>query len=203
MLWSSVSIAGKPVILVVDASGNKGGWEFAFSDRLFSSLARRGLLLKGNGPIHVEEPESLLPHLVPRESFNCILLFASADRAHGEEAQGEKEGRPRAHLASYWAWLNTQVQLHPLLLAACAWESYDPVVSQEILESPDSFAPLALAPQSPVTPREASLFFLKFFTEMDLHSTDSITGRMVWFSHSKAKELLRRRRLTGKVGLRC
>ena len=106
-------------------------------------------------------------------------------------------------MASYWAWLNSQVELPPLVFAACTWESYDPSVSREILESPDTFAPLALAPQSPLTPREASLFLLKFFTELDLHSTDSITGRMVWFSHSKARELLRRRRLAGKVGLRC
>ena len=44
---------------------------------------------------------------------------------------------------------------------------------------------------------------LKFFTEMGLHSSDDITGKMVWFSCSKARELLRRRRLVGKVGVRC
>ena len=194
MLWSSVSIGGKPTILVVDASCNLEGWEFEFCDRLCASMKRRSLLIKGSAPVRVERPEDLLPHLEPQEAFNCILLFG-----HGE---GDHVA-PEAKLSSYWAWVNSHVQLSAKLFAACMWESYDPVVSQEILESPKSFAPLALAPQSLLTPREASLFFLKFFTELDLHSSDSITGRMVWFAGSKAKELLRRRRLTGKFGLRC
>ena len=110
---------------------------------------------------------------------------------------------PGANLASYWSWLNSDVELPTVLFATCTWESYDPAVSKEILECSSSFAPLAIAPQSPLTAREAGLYFLKFFTELDLHSTDKITGRMVWFACSKARELLKRRRLAGKFGLRC
>ena len=194
MLWSSNSIPGKPTILLVDASCNRGGWEFDFCDRLYASMKRRGLLLKVSAPVRVERPEELLPHLEPQHDFNCMLLF---DHGEGEYAA------PETNLTSYWTWLNSRVQPPGLLFAACMWESFDPTVSQEILGSGESFAPLALAPQTPLTPREAGLFFLKFFIELDLHSGDAITGRMVWFACSKARELLRRRRLTGKVGARC
>lgn len=193
MLWSSVSIPGKPTILVVDASCNLGGWEFEFCDRLFATMKRRNLLLQGGTPSRVERPDDLLAHLEPQEAFNCILLFSQADATPLP---------PEATLRNYWEWLNSHIRL-PKLFAACTWERYDPEMSQEILKSPKTFAPLALAPQSPLTPREAGLFSLKFFTEMDLHSSDSVTGKMVWFSCSKARELLRRRRLSGKVGVRC
>ena len=194
MFWSSVSITGRPTILVVDASRNLEGWEFQFCDRLFTSMRRRGLLVHGSVPVRVEAPEALAQHLKPETAFNCILLLG-----HGEGEHVPQE----AKLRSYWAWLNSGVVVGPKLFAACTWESYDPVTSREILESTESFAPLALAPRSPLTPREASLFFLKFFTELDLHSASSITGKMVWFSFSKAKVLLQKRRLMGKVEMRC
>ncbi len=194
MFWSSVSIGGKPTILVVDASRNLEGWEFEFCDRLFTAMRRRGLLVHGNVPVRVEAPEALAQHLKPDTAFNCILLLG-----HGEGERVSQE----AKLRNYWAWLNSGVLLEPKLFAACTWQSYDPVASREILESPKSFAPLALAPQSPLTPREAGLFFLKFFTALELHSASSITGKMVWFSSSKAKVLLQKRRLMGKVEVRC
>jgi hypothetical protein len=156
-------------------------------------MQRRNLLLQGSAPVRAEQPKDLLPYLESQEAFNCVLLLG-----HGDV----EEALPQAKLRNYWDWFNSQVHL-PKLFAACTWESYDPEVSQEILQSPNTFAPLALAPQSPLTPREAGLFILKFFTEMDLHSSNSVTGRMVWFSCSKARELLRRRRLPGKVGVRC
>ncbi len=194
MLWSSVSIAGNPTILVVDASHNLRGWEFEACDHVFSSMKRRRLLLKGSEPVQVECPDDLVPHLEPLDEYNCILLFS-----HGE---GELVASD-SNLRGYWELLNSYCTTSPKLFAACSWDSYDSEVSQEILDSPQSFAPLALAPQSPLTPREGFLFSLKFFTELNLHSEESITGKMVWFSCSKARELLRRRYLSGKVGLRC
>ena len=53
-----------------------------------------------------------------------------------------------------------------------------------------------------MTGREGGLFFLKFFTELHLHSEVDMTGRMAWFSWSKATALLKRRRLKGSFGLR-
>ena len=46
---------------------------------------------------------------------------------------------------------------------------------------------------------------MKFFAEVDMHSesTESMTGKMIWFGHSKAREILRRRKYDGRVGLRC
>ena len=194
MLWSPVSIPGKPTILMVDGSRNLEGWEFQFSDRLYSSMRRRGLFLDGDAPLRPEGPDDLATYLGPQGDFNCILLFCHP----------EGEGTPAgAGLGSYWTWLNSQAKLPPKLFAGCTFGSFDLSVSNEILESEDSFAPLRLAPQSPLSRREASLFFLKFFTELNLHSDDTLTGKMVWFSCSKARELLRRRRLTGQVGMRC
>ena len=194
MLWSSVSIPGKPVILMVDASHDIGGWESEFCDRLFAGMRRRGLQLKESSPVRVEHPEYLMRYLEAQEPVNCVLLFCHLEGDRVASGTG---------LRSYWDWFNSSVTPSPMLFAACAWEEHDPALSQEILESPNSFAPLAIAQQSAIVPRGAGLFFLKFFTELDLHSDESITGRMAWFSCSKARELLKRRRLTDKFGLRC
>ena len=193
-MGSPVSIPGKPTILVVDASSNLEGWESEFCSRLFAAMKKRGLSLTGTGPVATENPQQLAPHVESQEAFNCILLLG-----HGKGDGVE----PGSDIGSYWAWLNAQDGLLPKLVALCTWERYDQSLSHEILESSETFAPLALSPQSPMTPREAGLYFLKFFTELDLHSEGSITGKMVWFSGSKARELLKRRRLTGKVGVRC
>ena len=194
MFWRPITITGRPTLLVIDASCNLGGWENAFCDRIFSIFQRRGLLLKDNALARVQRPSELGPHLQPEEAFNCILLFS-----HGKE----QDGASGAGLKDYWKWFSDHSWTSPKLFAACTWESHDPVVSGEILESPQTFAPLALAAQSPLTPREAGLYFMKFFAEIDLHTSDTLTGRMVWFSASKAKELLRRRSLMGNVGVRC
>ena len=200
MLWSAASIPGRPRVMLVDASGNREGWEREFCQRLFRTMERRGLAMSGHGPV---EPEwrtevHLLPNSASLEAgtgkwpwpwedggVNCLLWFA-----HVPELDG------------HWQRLKLQAP-RSVLLAVVSWDSYDPKVSNEILEGQDTFAPLAVAQQSPLTPREAGLFVLKFFTELELHSTDSITGKIVWFSHSKARELLRRRRLEGRVGVRC
>ncbi len=133
-------------------------------------------------------------YLDDQEAVNSIILFAHT---------GEGLGGGGADFPRYWDWLSSRRDLTPKLFVSCTWEDYDAALSEDILKRPDTVAPLAVVQQSPVTDREAGLFLLKFFTELDLHSTDDITGRMVWFSASKARELLRRRRLTGKFGLRC
>ena len=61
---------------------------------------------------------------------------------------------------------------------------------------------MALAPLSPLTPREGGLFFVKFFTELDLHSLDRISAGIVRFSYAKARHLLDRRHMRGKIGVR-
>ena len=194
MFGSNASIPGRPTILVVDASGDRGGWEADFCNRLFVSLRRRGLRLHGDTPARVASPQALTPHLEPQEAFNCLLLccHGNAEKVSSNVGLGE-----------YWRWLDSCLPPSSKLFAACTWESYDAEASRELLDSAESFAGMALAPESPLIPREAWLFFLKFFTELDLHSTENVTGRMVSFSHLKARELLRRRRLPGKIGVRC
>jgi len=191
-MWSPVTIPGKPSILVVDASRDLEGWEYQFMDRLFDSLKRSGLHLMTDKPLRIEETDELAPHL--SAGFNCLLFFS-----HGE---GEKV-LPGARMKTHWEWLNHHGQFPPMLFAGCVCGTYDAAASHQILKSPQTFAPLALAPSSPLTPREAGLFLLKFFTELNLHSKESVSGKMVWFSSSKARELLRRRRYTGTFGVRC
>jgi hypothetical protein len=191
-MWSSVNIPGKPSVLVVDATRNLEGWEHEFTNRLSSSLRRSGLALLTETPLRIAETRELKPHL--SSAFNCMLFFS-----HG---QGQKVS-PSARMKTHWDWLNTDGQLPVMFFAALMCESYDPEASREILESNPTFAPLAVSPQSPVMPREAGLFLLKFFTELNLHSPESLSGKMVWFSFSKARELLRKRRYTGKFGIRC
>ena len=191
-MWSSIQIPGKPSILLVDATQNVQGFEFEFSDRLFHALKRSGIEMEGDSPLRIHSVETLAPHLQSYEN-NCILLCA----------HGSSELLPLdATLKQYWEWLNSHPVPHKLF-AVCSWQIYDKAVTEEILKAKESFAKIALVPQSELTGREAGLFYLKFFTELSLHTEDHISGKMAWFSFSKAKELLRRRRYTGKFGARC
>ena len=192
-MWSPSVIEAPPVVLLVDASHNLAGWESEFCDRLFTAMARRGLGLVGSGCLRFGGPRQVEAHLPALESGSCVLLVG-----HGEETAPSAA----VELQRYVAWLKANV-VGPKLLAVCSWQNYDPALTEELLKALDDFAPLALAQQSPVTAREAGLFFLKFFSELYLHSEDQISGRMAWFSWSKAKELLARRRLEGRFGLRA
>ena len=194
MLGNSVTIPGKPTILLIDGSRNLEGWESSFCERLFDRLQRRGIHLVADVPVRPAKPSELVSSLDPEDDFNCILLLC-----HGEGERVSQE----AKLSSYWEWLNQYPWENPKLFAALTWQSYDPHASREILESSNSFAPVALAPTSSVTPRLGGLFFVKFFAELHLHSFDSISGGMARFSYAKAKHLLERRGMSGAVGLRC
>lgn len=192
MLWSRITIPGKPQLLVVDGCCNHQGWETEFCSRIFNVLGRKGINLAGEGPLRVDRPQDLSEALQDQGAFNCLFLVG-----HGGQVPEDSK------LSSFWNWLSSHDGLTPKLLAVCTFEDHDPDTSQSVLSAEDSFAQLAVVPQSPLSPRGAGLFFMKFFTELDLHSHDAITGRMVWFSRTKARELLRKRRLPGEIGARC
>lgn len=190
-MFSQTVVPAPPVVLLLDASRNVVGWEAGFCDRLFEAMARRGLAMMGGGALRVDEPSKLEPSLAALERASCLLLVSRGDGSTSSSTE----------IRGYIAWLKTNVA-GPKFLAVCSWQDYNPALTAEILALPEEFAPLALAQQSPITAREAGLFFLKFFTELALHSEKEMTGRMAWFSCSKAKELLKRRRLEGTFGLR-
>ncbi len=192
MLWSQTTIPGKLGLLVIDVCRNDQGWESEFSSRIFNVLRRKGMTLVGEKPTNVDRPQGLSKALPDQSEFNCVFLL-------GHAAQIAEESK----LSGYWASLSSLDGLEPKLLAVCTFEDHDSDTSKSILSAEDSFAQLAVVPQSPLSPRAAGLFFMKFFTELDLHAADAITGRMVWFSHAKARELLKRRRLPGEIGMRC
>ena len=192
-MWSPTVIGSPPVLVLVDASRNLAGWESEFCDRLFNAMTRRGLRLVGSGPLAVDEPRQLAPHLPAIEDASCLLIVG-----HGQPDAPSAAQEMRA----YVAWLKANATGRKLL-AVCSWHDYDPSLAQELLKDPSDFAPLAVVQQSPVTAREAGLFFLKFFTELTLHSESEMSGRMAWFAWSKAKELLSRRRLEGRFAVRA
>ena len=74
---------------------------------------------------------------------------------------------------------------------------------QAHLVTSPNIPPIMIAPTTPTTQRQIGLFYLKFFTELNLHCPDAITGKMAWFAFSKAKELLRRRRYETQFAIRC
>ncbi len=172
-MWSSVTIPGIPRILLADLTEDSQGWEFTFTNRLCLALRKSGLDIE-----RLEKVGEL-----QQSDFNCLLVLAHSH-------------------SNFLDTLRSQ-QLPPYLLAICGTDDFSPQLSESVLKSTPAITPLAIAPLSPVTPREAGLFYLKFFTELKLHSKDDISGKMVWFSFSKAKELLKRRRYTGKYGARC
>lgn len=122
---------------------------------------------------------------------SCIVLI------------GDSDGHPGACLDA-WRWLDANAP-DPTLIVACQLGVPDPALTDAMLNTNPAFAPIALAQQTPVTPRAAALFLMKFLTELHLHTDqgNSISGRMAWFSHRKAAELLKRRRLDATFGLRA
>jgi hypothetical protein len=174
--WSSVSIVGKPQILIMDASQNKNGWESEFCNRLFQSLQLSKLQMYKEVPI-----SDLAPLFSDRNKFNIILLCSH---------------KP----FDIWNQIETETWLSQKMFMLCCWESYDPEISKVVMQSG---AASVIVPESPTTPREAGLFYLKFLTELDLHSADQISGKMIWFSFAKAKELLKKRRYNAKFNVRC
>jgi len=194
VLWSQITIPGKPRILIVDGTRNTQGWENEFADRILTVLKRKGLDLVGDVPLQPSKPQDLNVVLDCQDSFNCLFLLC-----HGKDADVPEDTK----LAAYWASLSKRGTLTPKLLAVCCWETPGPETGESILDARDSFAQIALVPGSALSQRAAGLFYLKFFTELDLHADDSIMGKMVWFSHAKAREILKRRSLPGEIKMRC
>lgn len=176
-MWSSVSIPGVPRILMADTTQNRQGWEHAFSDRLYQSLKKSGLHMEADVPLHTGGNQ------LSEYQFNSLLIFAHSPKDVLETLRSQN--------------------LSPYLLAICSTDGFDAESGESILKSNPAIAPIIIVPLSAMSTREAGLFYLKFFTELKLHSRDSISGKMVWFSLSKAKELLKRRRYTAKFGVRC
>ncbi len=189
--WSDVTVPGRPHVLTIDACADANGWEADSANRVVASIVRRDIPVVSGGPTAITDPDQIAQALAGNDDFNSILLFVRADQGPG--------------VAPFWEALRSELQGEEKLLAVCTWDSSDESTAREILESPETFAHIAIAQQTPLTVRGAGLFFMKFFAEVDLHSetTESMTGKMIWFGHSKALEILRRRKYDGRVGLRC
>jgi hypothetical protein len=190
LFWSEVTVQGRPRVLVIDAVADRYGWEAEATQRIAASLVRRDIPVVGGAPVVVAGSDDISTAIKSAHDFNCIFLAARADKS---PSSGE-----------CWSALQASLSGETKLFAMCTWDSADPDISSEVLVGEETFAPVAVVQQEPMTGRGASLFFMKFFAELDMHSesTNSMSGKMVWFGHSKAREIMRRRRYAGRVGLR-
>ena len=194
LFWSEITIPGEPKVMFIDACQNVQGWETDFGDRTAKVLMRKDTKLLEDRVIRINNRSEILPKLLEKDSFNTIFLLCH---------EGESGISQELQLKNLWDWIVKSAQLPPKLFVACTCDYVEAKVSESILENKDTFSQLALVPQLQLPIRSAGLFFMKFFSELQLHAEESITGKMVWFSHSKAREILRRRNLSGKVGLKC
>ena len=194
MFWTQITIPGRPKLLVIDIQTGHPRPDENLCDKIFNVLSRKGVPLSSKEPSRVSEPDQLAETITTNLDFNCMLLVCESDLQNTHPTYTPKD---------YWNWLSTYRGLPAVLLAICTPNTYDEQMSNAVLEGQESFAQIAVAPRSTLSVRASGLFYMKFFTELDLHAHDSITGKMVWFSHSKAREILRRRKLEGQVGIRC
>jgi len=149
-------------------------------------------MIHGDSPAQIRSYQELTP-IFETAVYNCILFCVN----------GFGEGiKQHQSLEYYWRQLKSS-SLPDSLLAICSWQSFDPKTNEDILKHKDGFAKIAVALQSELTERESGLFYLKFFTELGLHASDEISGKMAWFSFAKAKELLKKRRYSGRFAIRC
>ncbi|MSQ33895.1 MAG: hypothetical protein EXR60_05715 [Dehalococcoidia bacterium] len=180
-------IPGKPTVLLLDATRNSGGWESELTDRCFKAMRRRQVRLSGDGPWRPTRAEDLEGVLSAADDFNCLFLLA---HGRGDGTPPSSDGR------SYWGRLLLHPELSEKLLALCVFQPHDASLSQEVLQ-PGAWGRIALAPTAEITARDAIIFFVKFFYELDLHSRSSITSAMAQFAYFKAGRLVK-----NKVALR-
>ena len=190
LFWSEVTVPGRPRVLVLDAVEDRDGWEAEATAHIANSLTRRDIPVIGKAPIPVSGRDDIAAAIKSADDFNCIFLTTRADGS--------------TSAAECWLALQDILAGSSKLFALCTWDSADPEIANSALKDEGTFAPVAVVQQEPMSGRGASLFFMKFFAELDMHSeaTESMTGKMVWFGHSKAREIMRRRHYEGRVGLR-
>lgn len=186
--WGDASIEGRPRVLTVDITGNREGWEHDSAHRVHLSMPRRKISVAAELPL-IGEVSEVARMINGAGDFNAMLLLC----------------RPADSDAAVQIWSRLQEVNTNALLAICTWDTAEPLLAGAIGESTGSFGQLAVVQESPMSVRAAGLFFMKFFAELDMHSeaTDSMTGKMVWFGHSKAREILRRRNYEGRVSLKA
>jgi hypothetical protein len=186
--WGDAVINGRPRVLTVEITGNREEWEHDSARRVHSSMRRRNISLTADEPL-MGDASDLAEMINGAGDFNAMLLLC----------------RPEDNDAAMQIWSQLQGISDHALLAICTWDTAEPVLAGAISESTELFGQLAVVQESPMTVRGAGLFFMKFFAELDLHSesTESMTGKMVWFGHSKAREILKRRNLEGRVLLKA
>jgi hypothetical protein len=188
-MLSTASIERSFSLLLLDTTNNEEGWEYEVSAKLLAVLEKRGVTLVEARPLHVSSASQLYRHPESLAAASCIILLGSSN------------GAPDRFMG-LWNGLSAHIEA-PTIAVVCLWGTHLESLTDAVLKLSPDWAPIALAQESDIAPRAGALFLLKFITELELHSDERMTGRMAWFAWKKAAELLKRRGLSAKFGLRA
>ena len=185
-MWSSAFISGKPVVNVkaIEETGTRTG--VATAKRLSQKLKRRKVTLASSELGSVVHPNSLATSMA---ASNCFLLVWTTS-----------EGRSNDCLSTVCQSLLQRSKSGPILVALLAGLDTDPDF-EGLIETHEQTIPFLLTQTRSVPFHHGEAYILKFFSELALHSTENLSGKMVWFSAAKAAALLKTRGLASPFTL--
>ena len=186
-MWSSAFIPGKPVVSVIAIEETETATGLATTSRLSQKLKRRKIALGSSNlasVLHANTPPT------STADSNCFLLVWTTF-----------EGRANDCLSTIWESLLQRSKSGPILVALLGGVDADPAFEQ-IIETPGPTIPFLLTQTRSVPFHHGEAYILKFFSELALHSPDNISGKMVWFSATKAAALLKTRGVATAFTLR-
>ena len=168
-----MAIQGRPNVLFLDATANLRGWEHLSARTMFDSMKRRGISLVGDGPRLLEKLDELPSTICGDQYINCIFL-----QVNGEDIGGWAR--------DCWLALQRSTILKNRLFALSICDGFDQYLSEEILNYKGDCS-ISVCPVNQLTKRQSAAFFVKFFIELDLHCSQSISPMMARFAFAKAK----------------
>jgi hypothetical protein len=186
-MWSTASIPGKPVVSIAEKCHSDTLNGTAFATNLAQKLQRRAVTLATSGPVPILHPYTLSAVI---EKANCLLLIWPVS-----------EGDTNHSLLEFWDVLRGLSERRPLLVAILTGLGHEPNLSK-IVEMDHDRIPFLITQTGPISFNEAETYILKFFAELSLHSSDNISGKMVWFSAAKATTLLNGRGIPSPFAVR-
>ena len=186
-MWSTASIPGKPVVSIATKCHSDMLNGNVFATNLAHKLQRRTVTLATAGPVPILNPQTLSAVI---EEANCLLLIWPVS-----------DGDTNHSLLEFWNGLLGLPGLRPLLVAILTGPGHEPNL-RKIEEMDHDRIPFLITQTGPISFNEAEAYILKFFAELSLHSSDNISGKMVWFSAAKATTLLNGRGIPSPFAVR-
>jgi hypothetical protein len=164
-------------VLVVDATGNKGKWEYQCSQKVVDLLRQKSVPVVGGVPRLAPDMATFVRvfEMVKDDPFNVLLLMT-----HGwAGCNGAVDGLDVGDLPTNW-FLLQQVEMHleNKLVLLCVCEGYGKD-SIETVVTGDHFALMLIGPQKKISRKQAEDFFPTFLSELKGLSYGSIDPEVV------------------------